>query len=198
MYSDEQWLERLRGTREIRDPTIQSLRELMLRALSKGLGGYLNGSAYVEDITQEALLKVLASLDQYEHRSRFTTWAVTIATRTGISTLRRKYHQNQSLEAFADDDGVRIDVMIEEPIDSPILKTELLEMLQDLINTELTSKQRTVIRALLDGFSTDGIAERMNASRNSVYKMLHDARIKLREGLARNGFLETDILDTIG
>jgi RNA polymerase sigma-70 factor (ECF subfamily) len=198
MYSDQQWIANLTGPPDVRDQAIEELRGILLRALAKGLGHYLNGAAYVEDITQEALLKILNSLDSFEGRSRFLTWAMTIATRTGISILRRKHHQDQSLEAFTDDDGYRIEIPDTKQVENSELASEVGEILQMLIDSDLTAKQRMVLRASLDGYSTDGIAQKANMSRNSVYKSLHDSRMKLKSGLLSHGFDETSVLSIIG
>ena len=53
-----------------------------------------------EDVVQDALLKILNSLDQFEGRSRFTTWAMTIAMRVGLSELRRKHYADVSLDSM--------------------------------------------------------------------------------------------------
>ena len=168
--------------------------------MAKGLGNYLDGSAYVEDMTQEALLKILAAIDTFEGRSQFLTWAMSIATRTGISLLRHKYHRDQSMDAFVDDGGYPIDLSTSERPEESILMQEMQEMLeklQELIDQDLSEKQRMVLRALLDGYSTDEIAEKSGLNRNSVYKCLHDARVKLKEGLLRSGFAAEDVLDKI-
>ncbi len=74
------------------------------------------------------------------------------------------------------------------------VRHELLATLQALIDNELTEKQRLAIRAFLSGFSTDGIAERVGSNRNSVYKLIHDARIKLKQGLENAGVSAADVL----
>ncbi|MGH9205641.1 MAG: RNA polymerase subunit sigma-70, partial [Acidimicrobiales bacterium] len=56
--------------------------------------------------------------------------------------------------------------------------------------TALTAHQRRVALALIvDEVPIDVLAERMQTSRNSLYKTLHDARVNLRAELLRNGYL---------
>ena len=38
MYTDKEWIERLQGSPEERDSTIEELRNLLRRGLAKGLG----------------------------------------------------------------------------------------------------------------------------------------------------------------
>ncbi len=195
---DKLWLESLQsGDHFVRDYAISRLRGLLLRGLSRSLNNRYGQPFSAEDIVQDALLKILDSLDQFKGRSRFTTWAMTVATRIGISSLRRKFHQDVSMEAFeGGENGYRIEI----PADSSIgvadmqVRHELLATLQALIDNELTEKQRLAIRAFLSGFSTDGIAERVGSNRNSVYKLIHDARIKLKQGLENAGVSAADVL----
>ncbi len=98
---DKLWLESLQsGDHFVRDYAISRLRGLLLRGLSRSLNNRYGQPFSAEDIVQDALLKILDSLDQFKGRSRFTTWAMTVATRIGISSLRRKFHQDVSMEAF--------------------------------------------------------------------------------------------------
>ncbi len=196
MTEDQDWLERLRSSdNQVRDDAISQLRELLLRGLSRSLTNRYGQPFSAEDVVQDALLKILQSLDQFEGRSKFTTWAMTVATRVGISSLRRKYHRDVSMEAFNGDDGYRIDIAIEASsgVGSAEDRQELLTTLQQLIEDVLTDKQRLAMRAFLSGFSTDGIAERVGTNRNAVYKLIHDARLKLKDGFERAGISAEDI-----
>lgn len=194
---DRVWLAEL-GSRDnaIRDNAISRLRELLLRGLSKSLNNRYGQPFSAEDIVQDSLMKILSSLAQFEGRSRFTTWAMTVATRIGISSLRRKYHQDVSMEAFRGvEDGYQIDVVVKSDSEGCCSQErhKLLATLQDLIDNELTEKQRLAMRAFLSGFSTDGIAERLGTNRNAVYKLIFDARIKLKQGFEKAGVSADDV-----
>jgi len=125
----------------------------------------------------------------------FTTWAMTVATRIGISSLRRKFNQDPSLEVFSNEDGSRIEVATSN--DSSLEDAEerevVLSKLQTLIDNDLSGKQRMAIRAFLSGFSTDTIADQMEMNRNAVYKLIHDARMKLKVGFERDGIVAADV-----
>jgi RNA polymerase sigma factor (sigma-70 family) len=196
---DDIWLRELRSSDSfIRDNAISRLRELLLRGLTRSLTNRYGQPFSAEDVVQDALLKILASLDQFEGRSRFLTWSMTVATRIGISKLRRKFHQDVSMEAFQqNDDRFQIEVPGDELSEESQQQERhnLLSTLQNLIDNELTEKQRLAIRAFLAGFSTDGIAERIGANRNSVYKLIHDARQKLKNGFLNAGISAEDIRD---
>jgi RNA polymerase sigma-70 factor (ECF subfamily) len=47
-----------------------------------------------------------------------------------------------------------------------------------------------LVVTVLDGVPIDVLAERLGSNRNALYKMLHDARRRLREHVASAGFPE--------
>lgn len=194
---DESLYARIKAEGPLREEAIAELRVILLRGLSKSLNSRYGHPFNAEDIVQDALLKVLSSLDKFEGRSKFTTWAMTIATRIGISALRRRYHSDVSMEAFQSDDGYSIEIAVDSDPNESVTSTknEILHVLQQLIDTELTEKQRLALRAFLSDFATDEIAEQLKMNRNAVYKLIHDARKKLKEGFARAGLTSVDILE---
>ena len=97
MSDRDDWVERLRSPGRIRDATLEELRRILVRGLGRSFSAR-GGEAFAEDVAQEALLRILDSLDSFAGRSRFTTWAMTIAVRLGISELRRKRFQDVSLQ----------------------------------------------------------------------------------------------------
>lgn len=185
----------LKGGGPLQDDAISELRAILLRGLSKSLNNRYGKPFNAEDIVQDALLKVLGSLDKFEGRSKFTTWAMTVATRIGISALRRKYHQDVSMEPFWSTDGYSIEVAItDEPtLSNSESRSKIFRVLQNLIDTELTDKQRLATRAFLSDFATDEIAEQLKMNRNAVYKLIHDARQKLKVGFERAGLTSEEI-----
>lgn len=192
---DDELYHHIQGEGASRDQAIVKLRSILLRGLSKSLNNRYGKPFNAEDIVQVALMKVLDSLDQYEGRSKFTTWAMTVATRIGISALRRKYHQDVSMEPFSSADGFKMNVAVnDEPsLSNSESRTKIFSVLQRLIDTELTDKQRLATRAFLSDFATDEIAEQLQMNRNAVYKLIHDARQKLKDGFERAGLTSEEI-----
>ena len=66
----------------LRDDALRDLQDMLYRGLAKSLskGGRVD-NAFLEDIVQESSLKILDKLHDFEGRSKFRTWAVTIAVR---------------------------------------------------------------------------------------------------------------------
>ena len=198
-FEPDPWVDRLRSTDSTqRDAALVELRELLVRGLSRPMSHRYGGSLQAEDVVQEALLKILDSLDQFQGRSRFTTWAMTIATRIAISKTRRKHFQDVSIDSFSGDDAMRIEVAVDSSGsgEQAFDRQALIAKMQEVIDTELTEKQRFAIRALLEGMPVEIIAEKAGSNRNSIYKLIHDARQRLRRGLENAGVAAEDIAST--
>ena len=191
----DEWLQRLTGEDSVRNAALEELRELLLRGLSRSLNNRYGRSFQAEDVVQEALVKIMNSLDTFEGRSRFTTWAMTIATRVGISELRRKHTQDISLDAISAGDSLKIEIAVDdnEPVEDQLDRKSIIRSLQELIDTVLTDKQKLAIRGLLEGMPVEVIAERTGSNRNAVYKLVHDARMKLRDGFEQKGIAAEEI-----
>ena len=194
---NDNWVGRLKNEdAEVRDLALQELRDFLIRGLSRSLNNhYGNRKFNPEDIVQDALIKILDKIDTFEHRSRFTTWAMTIATRVGISELRRRHCQDLSLEGISADDSLRIELpdTEQEPVGQAMDRQVVLQKLRELIESALSAKQKFAIRGLLEGLPIEVIADRTDSNRNAVYKLVHDARVKLKEGFQQSGMAAEDI-----
>ncbi len=194
---DKQWIQRLSSTDAAdRDAALEELRQLILRGLNRSLNNHYGCRSFqAEDVAQEALLKILNALDTFEGRSRFTTWAMTIATRVGISELRRKHCKDISLDGITAGDSLKIELAVvdDENVGTDMDRRSIIEKLQLLIDDVLSDKQRLAIRGLLEGLPIEEIASRTGSNRNAVYKLVHDARSKLKEGFKKSGILAEDV-----
>jgi RNA polymerase sigma-70 factor, ECF subfamily len=194
----EAWLAALRGPRADRDAATQKLHQLLLRAARFELGRRQAALSYVrgeelDDIAMQAandaLVAVLAKLDDFRGASRFTTWAYKFALFEAGVKLRRRAWQDREVVlepdswiAFADRS-----ITVHEELE----QTALMGKLRDAIEEELTPHQRQVFAALaLNEVPIDVLAERLNSNRGALYKTLHDARRKLRRELAASGLVQ--------
>jgi RNA polymerase sigma factor (sigma-70 family) len=189
------WVERLNAEGETREEAISQLRVILVRGILKSFASRGVDNAFAEDIAQDALLRILNSLDSFEGRSRFTTWAMAIAVRTAVSELRRRHFRDVSLEQVIHGENNTLDLgetdvrSAEDSID----RQALYDQLREHIETDLTEKQKTVIQALLGGMPVENIADRMGTNRNAVYKMMHDARLKLKQSFESSGVSPEEI-----
>jgi RNA polymerase sigma-70 factor (ECF subfamily) len=194
---DDDWTSDLASENvTLRDDAVRDLRDMLLRGLAKSLTKYGRvDDAFLEDVVQEASMKILEKLGEFEGRSRFRTWAVTIAVRTAVGKMRKRDWQNVSLESIAS--NARFDPLValdaSETVDQANSRVEILSKLKELIDGELTDRQWTALTADLGGMPLPQIAEQLGSNTNSLYKLLHDARKKLRHGLEAAGFTIDDI-----
>lgn len=195
--TNDEWLQRLRSSDPVeRDAGLADLRELIVRGLNRSLNNHYGSRSFnAEDVAQEALLKIMNALDKFEGRSRFTTWAMSIATRVGLSEYRRRHVKDISLDGIVAGDSLKIEFAANDttPAGQAMDQQSILSKLQELIEELLTDKQRLAIRGLLEGLPVEEIASRTDSNRNAVYKLVHDARSKLRQGFEQSGIAVEDI-----
>src|ERR687897_604222 len=194
------WLEDLRSSGSTQDTAVERLHALLLRAARfevarrRPMLPNLRGNE-LDDIALEAaddaLMSVLARLDDFRGDSRFTTWVYKFALYEAAAKLRRRSWQGREVPLEPESWG-----MFESASGRPeaeVERSELLSVLKDAIETTLTPHQRNVLVALaLNGVPIDVLAERLETTRGALYKTLHDARRKLRGHLDELGLsLET-------
>jgi RNA polymerase sigma factor (sigma-70 family) len=190
------WIRDLRTCGPVQAEAITDLRGLLLRGLAKSFRarGALD-QAFVEDVVQQALVHILDHLDQFQGRSRFTTWAMAITVRLAMSALRRTRWQDVSLESMtAAIEGAP--AWDSDDTASPAQHAEqhaIVETLRRLIDETLTDKQWMALTAELGGMPLEEIARRMGSNVNAVYKLLHDARQRLKRELAMTGYTAEDV-----
>jgi RNA polymerase sigma-70 factor (ECF subfamily) len=174
-HSDQVWVDGLRGAAQA--AVIADLRDYLRRTLAKGFGRQLQ-DADLEDLTQECLLRVQQKLDTFAGQSRFTTWAATIAINTAVSTLRKRKFEHVSIEEASE----RADWSADSQVDE-----QRIALLQRGIAEVLTERQREAIHAALGGLPLTELARRYDVSQGAVYKLLHDARRRLKHFLDQQG-----------
>lgn len=148
-----------------------------------------------QDFAQDATLRILSNLDSFRGDSRFTTWAMKIGTRTAISELRRARYKDFSLDELTADGELMVGLDRSDTSQSPPLlpekfteRNDVMSILGDALNDALTERQRTALEAVvLQGIPMDVVAEQMDTNRNALYKLMHDARKKLRNHLEAQG-----------
>jgi RNA polymerase sigma-70 factor (ECF subfamily) len=193
------WPEALRATEN--SDAVTALRRILLNGLRIALNGRTDvNEAQLEDFTQEALLRILERLDQFAGRSKFTTWAHTIAVNTAFTELRRKRWKDVSLEALAAD-GEQLSelaTLSDDAFGGDEERSRLVEILRKAVAEKLSAKQRTAIVCTLQELPIDQIVELLGTNRNSAYKLLHDARRALKQYLAAEGITQEDIRTAFG
>lgn len=174
----------------------RELHQLLLRATRRQVWRLRHqlpgaGANDLEDLAQQsaddALVAVLAKLDTYERRSKFSTWVYKFGVlHAGVAVRRQAWRHREVWlpEALSTTD----------PAPSPasvVEATDLSRAVEKAIADDLTSHQRRVALALIiEQVPIDVLAERLGTNRNALYKTLHDARRRLRASLTDGGYLD--------
>lgn len=189
--SNEVWLTHLRAEGPDQQAALGDLRHALLRGLRKALSSYpAADDAFLEDAVQDSLVRILDRISQFEGRSRFVTWATTIAIRTAMSELRRHRWKDVSLDAMVEP-ARRGSSRNPGGSSEPAARSErraLVKKMYEVIEQDLTDRQRTALLAELKGMPQQEIARHLDSNRNAVYKLTHDARKRLKRGLEAAGY----------
>jgi RNA polymerase sigma-70 factor, ECF subfamily len=198
--TSRRWVQQLRRDHPRHEQSVATLHDLLRRGALHELHrrrAQLPALAgpELDDVAQQcaddALLNILARIDDFKGLSRFTTWAYKFAIFEVSSKLARhawqRHPPSEDLEpaelpdALAPRPGERAE------------RREQLVALRKAIEADLTPRQRQVFVAIaLNDVPIDVLALELDSNRNAIYKNLFDARRKLRESLAAAGHPVTE------
>lgn len=192
--SNEDWVARLSGTGPRHDAAVARLHDLLLRAgwhqVNRMPESAALGARRREDIVHaaadEATVSVLARLDAFEGRSRFTTWVYKFGILHTAVEVRRAAWRDREIDLESVPEPPTTETAPEDWAEARDLSAAVSRGL----DSALTPHQRRVALALLvEGVPIDVLADRLGTNRNALYKTLHDARKALRSYLAEHGYL---------
>src|ERR1700757_2673730 len=195
-----EWLSALAGRGSQREAALARLHEMLLRIAQRECrrrsprqritGPELEDLAY--QAAADALVAIIRKLGEFRGESRFTTWACKFVILEVSDKIGRHFWQNPGVPLDAEDWDRLPDRFGFEPAREAEWR-DLLAALRRAVDTELTSRQREVFVAIVvNDVPLDAVALRLGSNRNAVYKMMFDARRKLRAALAANGYLDDD------
>jgi RNA polymerase sigma-70 factor (ECF subfamily) len=198
--TNEQWLADLSGPTDAQAAALEDLRQRLQRGIFYYLSRERSDLTHLsnqeltqmaEDLAQDATLRVMENLDSFRGDSRFTTWATKIAVRVAISDLRRARYKDFSLDDLTADGELLPGPLASSPAPGPEDATERSDVMVKItqaLEQVLTERQYQALSAVaLQGVPLEVVAERMGTNRNALYKLLHDARRKLRAHLESQG-----------
>lgn len=198
--SNEEWVAALSRAGAERDQAVDELRVLLVRGLGYALTQRRGvDEALIEDLVQDALLKILDALDKFRGESQFTTWARKIAVNLAYTELRRRRWANVSLDEIIDNpEGVFIPSFMADPaagLEQQAVQKAVLAAVHKAIHEGLTERQRQALVAVkVKGTPLEEVARRMDTNRNALYKLMHDARQRLKRTLLDEGLSPDEIL----
>ncbi len=185
------WLAKLHAREAVRDGAIRRLHTLLLHEARYEVAYHTARLAHpsgrdLEDLAvqaaDDALVAILAKLDQFRGDALFTTWARRFVVLEVPAKVRRRLGHTRETPIGGDnwpperarhDDPERVTQI-----------GELARTVGRLIAQDLTARQREVLIAMaIDGEPAADLAARLHCTPGALYKTLHDARVKLRHQL---------------
>lgn len=156
-----------------------------------------------EDCAQDALLAVIRNLHEFRGDSQFTTWAYKFAVNFALVTARRERGKTVSLDTLLENSDLPEwpvqDARASIDPDRAARQEEVWAAMRQVIENDMTERQRQVLRAMVfDDVPMDEIARYFGTNRNAIYKLLHDARRRLKSRLEMRGYEIEEILDLFG
>lgn len=198
--TNEEWILAIKPPPE--EAAVQQLRMYLVKGLKASLYKYVDRDLddFVEDIAQDSVLKILNKYETFRGDSKFTTWAMKIAVREGYSELRKKRYEDISLEQYSSysrDEKEAVEIEHEQAgPDQVTHESMMVKKVMDIMEEELTEKQKKVIQLLMiDQIPMTVVAERMDSNRNAIYKLVHDARMKLKNRMEVEGIDPKEIFN---
>jgi len=209
--TNEAWIEELKSPGDLQDAAIEDLRAILVRAAAYTFGRNLGDletfspehvQQLAEDCAQEALLAILNNLAKFRGESKFTTWAYKFAINISLTTARRERWKGVSLDLLEEQstqDGWLSEYLPMADPEGAAIRKEVRQIITETIQNELTDKQRLVLKLMVfDETPMDVVVEYLNTNRNAVYKLLHDARTKLKLSLQSHGIGAAETIDLFG
>jgi RNA polymerase sigma-70 factor (ECF subfamily) len=194
------WVRALGETGAAREAALARLHELLVRiargeAARRGprlaiTGPELDDLAY--QAAADALVAITGKLGQFRGESRFTTWAYKFVIFEVSAKVGRHFWRHPAVPLDAEQ-WERLPARFGA---DPAHQAEWRDMaaaVRRAVDTELTSRQREVfVSIVVNGVPLDTLVVSLGSSRGAIYKMMFDARRKLRAALAANGYLPGD------
>ncbi len=195
-----QWLRALAETGAAREAALARLHELLLPIARREVarrgprlaitGPELDDLAY--QAAADALLAIVGKVGQFRGESRFTTWAYKFVIFEVSAKIGRHFWRHPAVPLGAE----QWEQLPARFGFDPAREAEwrdLAAAVRRAVDTELTPRQREVFVAIVvNGVPLDTLALSQGSSRNAIYKMMFDARRKLRAALVANGYLPDD------
>jgi RNA polymerase sigma-70 factor (ECF subfamily) len=201
--TNEEWIADLQSDSARQAEALQDLQNRLQRGifyyLSRERSDLAGLSAHeltqmAQDMSQDATLRVIENLASFRGDSLFTTWATRIAVRVAISDLRRARYKDFSLDDMTAEGDILPPASTLVGGTRPLNperaaeRTEILSKIQATLDDVLTERQQQALIAVaVRGIPLEIVAEQMQTNRNALYKLIHDARRKLRAHLETQG-----------
>ncbi|HUA72662.1 MAG TPA: sigma-70 family RNA polymerase sigma factor [Solirubrobacteraceae bacterium] len=196
----QKWIEQLRAGHPRYHETVSRLHDVLRRVAVFELSRrrqylmWISGPEFTDlaqQATDDALVNILARLDDFRGLSRFTTWAYKFAV-FEVSAKVAQHAWRRHPPGAAELAWRELpDPRVHRPEDRLEQRAQLDALSRAM--RELTARQREVFVAVaLNEVPIDVLALKLGSNRNAVYKNLFDARRRLRSSMAAAGHPVSD------
>lgn len=145
--------------------------------------GMLGHREDAEDAAQDVFLSVWQNIDNFQFRSRFSTWLYRIVKNKCLNVIdQRKRRKTDPMEIDDSQPWVPLDTVTPE---KEALRSEQSEVLHAALDKLKESYRTILILRELRELSYEEIAEVLNCTLGRVKSRLHEARKALRSELER-------------
>ena len=195
-----EWLRALEGAEAEREAACFRLHAMLLRAARSEVrrrsdhlqiaGPELDDVAH--QAAADAMVAILAKAGEFRGESRFTTWAYKFVIFEVSTKVGRHFWRNRTV-AMDEEDWSRLpDRFGLDPAHEAEWR-DVVTALHQAVDDDLTDRQRQIFVAIvLKGVPLDALVAELGSNRNAIYKMLFDARRKLRAALVAKGLVDTE------
>ncbi|MDF1603231.1 sigma-70 family RNA polymerase sigma factor [Nocardioides sp. YIM 152315] len=137
----------------------------------------------------DAALSICRKVRTFRGECRFTTWAYRFVAFEVSSKVNRHVWNRPRVSLDDEEWGA----LATDPDDSPETHAEAHDMLDavtQIVREDLSARQQHAFEAItVRGRSVRQVANDLGSNPNAVYKVMFDARRKLRDGLTAGGFV---------
>lgn len=147
----------------------------------------------LDDVAHEAAadatLVVCRKIDTFRGESRFTTWAYRFVAFEVGSKVNRHFWRRPTVPLEVAE-WVQLDYDQWLSPESVVETRDMVSAVHRVFREQLTARQRHTFEAIaVRGVPVQQVAHDLGSNPNAVYKLMFDARRKLRQGLAAAGYL---------
>lgn len=170
---DLQWIEGCkRGERAAQKALFQSLVPYLRGAVKR----YIWDVDAVEDVLQEAFIRIFRSVDRYDpQKGAVRTWAARIAVNVALTEGKKRAKWERT--------GVEVEVNVGPDVLENLAMEELMEVLK-----AMPEEQYTVLNLhLIEGFSHEEIGDMLGITTELSRQRLTRARKWVRQRMERTG-----------
>ncbi len=184
--TNEEWISDVRGSGDRQAQALNDLRSLLAQRLQPVLlektgSNSPDSKLQIDPIIEETLAFVLDNMDSFDERGTFTTWVFKIGVRQLLYEFRRNRWEEVS--------GGKGFPQIPPNMYDALERDDFMRYIHRVFKEELTENQRIAIRAMvMSRVPKEEVAKSLGMERCDYFEMIHDARLRLKRRMERDGW----------